>query len=184
MRTSEWEGGGMTGTIDQQLAASARRIDELDARGRSAADQERIRRRVDVLHREWASTLAAARRTPDQADELITRLRLRLEVADRSLDADLAVADSAYAERVEAELYSWHRFAERVQATAAARSGRARKRAEATVTKLRRKWLYLAQTLDDLLAESGEARVERRARVDRARRDLEQLADDLSTSTF
>ena len=109
---------------------------------------------------------------------------LRVEVAARSLDADLAPDGSAFAAALEAELHGWDMFAERLQATAAARTGEARDRAEGAVKDLRRRRLAVAQCLDDLRATRGEGWHEQRRRVTAARRDLERLADELSTSLF
>jgi exonuclease VII large subunit len=172
--------------IDEQLGAAGRRIDELEARGRhrGAAQRQRLQRRVDVLRTELANALDVARRTPDQADERVARLRSRLEVAERSLRADLAKDGCAFFAEVEAELDSWDTFAERLQTTAAARTGRARERAEAALTKLRHHRLAVGERVRELRTAGRETRREQRTRVTAARDDLEQLADHLLASVF
>lgn len=109
---------------------------------------------------------------------------LRVELAARSLDADLAPDGPAFAAAVEAELRGWDMFNERLQATAAARTGEARVRAEAAVKDLRRRRLAVAQCLDDLRATRDEGRHEQRRRVTAARHHLERLADEVSKSLF
>jgi len=174
----------MTGTIEERLAAAKRRVDELEALGhrRGAASRQRIRRRVEVLRQEQAVALQAARRAPDETDELVARLVLRLEVAERSLEADLAETGSGYLAAVEAELDSWDRYAERHQATAA-RAGANRDRAEAALAMLRGRRLALTERLQSL-SSALETWHRHQTRVTAARVDLERLADDLSTSVF
>ncbi len=96
----------------------------------TADDRQRVRRHVDALRQEQANAQAAARHAPDPVDERLSRLRSRLEVAERSFDADLAEARSAFTAAVDAELQGWDVFAERLQTTAAARTGTARDQAE------------------------------------------------------
>lgn len=128
--------------------------------------------------------LAAARRTPAHVDDRVERLRSRLEVAERSLDADLAEDRSAFTAAVEAELHSWDVFAERLQASAAARTGAARNQAEAGITALRRQRLAVTERLDNLRAAPWETWREQRMRVTAAREELERMADDLSASLY
>lgn len=175
----------MTGTIEERLAAAKRRVDELEALGhrRGAAYRQRIRRRVEVLRQEQAIGLQAARRAPDEADELVARLVSRLEVAERSLEADLAEAGYGYLAAVEAELDSWDRYAERLQTTAAARTGTTRDRAEAALAQLRGRRLALTDRLQSL-SSALETWHRHQARVTAARDDLERMADELSTSVF
>ena len=79
-------------TIDERLAEVDRRIDDLEAgMGPRRSDQRQsVRRHVDALRQEQANAQAAARHTPDPVGERLSRLRSRLEVAERSIDADLA----------------------------------------------------------------------------------------------
>ena len=176
----------MTMMVDERLAEVGRHIDELEARvrARGAEQRQRIRRHSHALRQEQANALAAARRTPAHVDDRVERLRSRLEVAERSLDADLAEDRSAFTTAVEAELHSWDVFAERLQATAAARTGAARDQAEAAITALRRQRLAVTERLDDLRAARWETWREQRMRVTAAREELERMADDLSESLY
>ena len=112
------------------------------------------------------------------------RLRSRLDVAERSLDADLAEDRPHFTAAVEAELQGWDAFAERLQATAAAKTGSARDRAETGIKELRRRRLAVTKRLDDLHDAPQEAWREHQERVTAARDDLERMADDLSASLY
>ena len=174
----------MTTTIDERLAEAGRRIDDLEAslRLRHGDQRQNVRRHVDALRQEQANAQAAARRTPDPVGERLSRLRSRLDVAERSLDADLAQDRPQYTAAVEAELRGWDAFAERLQATAAAKTGTARDRAETGIKELRRHRLAVKKHLDGLRDAPQEAWREHQERVTAARDDLEWMADDLSAS--
>jgi hypothetical protein len=176
----------MTTTIDERLAEVGRRIDDLEAgmRLRGSDERQYVRRHVDALRQEQANAEAAARRTPDPVGERLSRLRSRLDVAERSLQTDLAQDRSHFTAAVEAELHGWDAFAERLQATAAARTGSARDRAETGIKELRRRRLAVTERLDDLRDAPQEAWREHQERVTAARDELERMADDLSASLF
>jgi chromosomal replication initiation ATPase DnaA len=176
----------MTTMIDEALSDAGRRIDELEARMHvhAAERRHRMRRHINALRQEEANAIAAGRRAPDQLDDRAARLRSRIEVADRSFDADLAEDRRGFAAAVEAELRGWEMFTERLQAAAAARRGRAREQAEAGITQLQRQSLAVTRRLDDLAAERWDRWQERRKRVTAARDELERMADDLSASLF
>ena len=176
----------MTATIDEQLAEAGRRIDDLEAsmRLRDGDQRQNVRRHVDALRQEQANARAAARRTPDPVGERLSRLRSRLDVAERSLDADLADDRGHFTAAVEAELHGWDAFAERLQATAAAKTGRARDRAETGIKELRRRRLVVTERLDDLRDAPKQAWGQHHERVTAARDDLERTADDLSASLY
>jgi hypothetical protein len=172
--------------IDERLAEVDRRIDDLESGiGLRRSDQRQsVRRRVEALRQGQANAQAAARLSPDPIGERLSRLRSRLDVAERSIDADLAHDRPQYAAAVEAELRGWNAFAERLQATAAAKSGTARDRAEAGIKELRRHRLAVKKHLDDLRDAPQEAWREHQERVTAARDDLERMADDLSASLY
>ena len=176
----------MTTTIDELLADAGRRIDDLEAsmRLRHSDRRQDVRRHVDALRQEHANAQTAARRTPDPVGERLSRLRSRLDVAERSLDADLAEDRPHFAAAVEAELHGWDAFAERLQATAAGKTGSARDRAETGIKELRRRRLAVTQRLDDLRDAPEDAWGQHQERVTVARDDLERMADDLSASLF
>lgn len=176
----------MTMMVDEQLAEIGQGIDELEARVRihGAEQRQRMRRHTVALRHEQANALAATRRAPANVDDRVARLRSRLEVAERSLDADAAEDRSTFTAAVEAELHSWDVFAERLQATAAARMGTAREQAEAGTRALRRQRLAVTEHLDALRAAHCETWREQRMRVTVAREELEQMADDLSDSLY
>ena len=176
----------MTTTIDERLAEAGRRIDDLESSVRLQHSDQRqnVRRHIDALRQEHANAQAAARRTPDPVGERLSRLRSRLDVAERSLDADLADDRWHFTAAVEAELHGWDAFAERLQATAAAKTGSARDRAETGIKELRRRRLAVTERLDDLRDAPEKAWGQHQQRVTAARDELERTADDLSASLF
>jgi hypothetical protein len=173
-------------TIDERLTGAGRHIDDLEARVRlqGAEQRQRNRRHVQALREEHANALAAARRAPAQLDDRVARLRSRLEVAERSFDADLAEDRYRFAAAVEAELHSWDLFAERLQTAAAASSAGARLQAEAGIKRLRGLRLTVAERLNELRAARWGTWRQQRTRVTAARDELERMADDLSASLF
>jgi hypothetical protein len=169
-----------TSTVDDQLAEVRRRIDHLQARtpGGNPSERARTRRRLDALRREDASTRAAARQAPDEVDGRLARLMTRLDVAERSLTADLADDPAAFAAAVEAELQSWDTYLERLQTTVATQAWNAREQAEAAIVEIRNRRIAVDERLAQ--AHAGGGRQERRERVTAARDELERKADELS----
>ena len=173
-----------TTTIEDQLAEVRRQIARLQAlaQTRPAAGGARIQRHLDALHQEEASVLAAVRGGPDEVVEKLGKLRTRLAVAENSLIADVSDEWTRFAAAVEDELRSWDTYLERLQATAVAKAGNARERAEAAIADVRTQRI----AVDDLLAQAREdvnsAWHDQRNHVSSARDALEQKADELSAS--
>ena len=146
----------------------------------AAADSSRIRRHLDALHREEASVLAAAREAPDEVEEKLGQLRTRLAVAENSLVADLSDEWTTFAAAVEDELRSWDTYLERLQATAAAKAGNARERAEAAIADVRTQRIAVYDRLAQAREDVNGAWHEQRNHVSAARDELERKADELS----
>ena len=172
--------------INERLAEVDRRIDDLEAgMGLRRSDQRQsVRRHVEALRQ--------GRRTPRQRHATLpTRSASGSRVCDRgwrwpsgrSTPTWHRTARSITA-AVEAELRGWNAFAERLQATAAAKTGTARDRAETGIKELRRRRLAVTERLDDLRDAPQEAWREHQERVTAARDDLERMADDLSASLY
>ena len=169
-------------TIDDQLAEIRRRIDRLQALAPTGRVPEiaRIQRHLDALHKDEASVLAALRKAPDEAEETLGRLRTRLAVAENSLVADVSDEWTAFAAAVEDELRSWDTYLERLQATAVAKAGNARERAEAAIADVRSHRIAVYDRLAQAREDVNGAWHEQRNQVSSARDELEQKADDLS----
>jgi hypothetical protein len=118
---------------------------------------------------------------PDEVEEKLGQLRTRLVVAENSLAADVSDEWTSFAAAVEDELRSWDTYLERLQATAVAKAGNARERAEAAIADIRTQRI----TVSDRLAQAREsvdgAGHEQRNHVSSARDELEQKADELSS---
>jgi hypothetical protein len=172
-----------TTTIEDQLAEVRRRIARLQALAQTGlvAERARTQRHLDALHQEEASVLAAVRgQDPDEVAEKLGQLRTRLAVAENSLAADASDDWTTFAAAVEDELRTWDTYLERLQATAVAKAGEARERAEAAIADVRTRRIAvydrLAQARDDVYG----AWHEQRNHVSAARDGLEQKADELS----
>lgn len=172
----------MTITLDERLTDVRQPIDALEAqvRLRGAGQRQRLRRRVHALREEQANALAAARRTPDGLDDRVARLRSRIEVAERSFEADVAADRSSFTAAVEAELHGWDVFAECLQSAAAERRGEARDQAELAITQVRLRRLAVTERLNELRAATWETWRQQQTRVTAARDELERTADNLS----
>jgi len=138
-------------TIEEQLAEVRQRIEQLHAAG----GVPRLQRHVDLV---------------DDVEQKLVQLKMRLDVAERSLAADLSDDWATFAAAVEAELESWDTYLERLQTTVAARAWHAREQAEAAIGDVRSRRI----AVDDSLAHGA------RDRVTAARDELEQTADELS----
>jgi hypothetical protein len=173
-----------TTTIEDQLAEVRRRIARLQALAQTGlvAETARIRRHLDALHKEEAAALAAVRRGPDEVAEKLGQLRTRLAVAESSLVADVSDEWTTFAAAVEDELHSWDTYLERLQATAVAKAGTARERAEAAIADVRTHRLAVYDRLTQAREDVNGAWREQRNRVGSARDELEQKADELSAT--
>ncbi|MGH3083546.1 MAG: hypothetical protein ACRDNP_05700 [Gaiellaceae bacterium] len=171
-----------TTTIEEQLTDVRRRIDRLQARAQTgaAAQRARIQRHVDALHRQEESVRAAARQAPDEVDEKLGQLRTRLAVAENSLAADVSDEWTTFAAAVEAELQALDTYLERLQATAAAKAGSARERAEAAIADVRTRRIAVYDGLAQARKNVDGAWHEQRNHVSAARDELEQKAAELS----
>ena len=171
-----------TTTIEDQHAELRRRVDRLQALAVAVAENARIQRHVDALRRQEAAVLAAAREDPVGVEEKLGQLKARVAVAERSLAADISDDWASFAVAVEEELRSWDTFLERLQATAATRAWQAREQAESAIGDVRSRRIAVDERLDQARAATREAWQEQRTRIGVARDDLEQKADELSTT--
>jgi len=171
-----------TTTIEDEFAEVRRRIARLQVLARTGlvADGARIHRHLDALHQEETSVLAAVRRAPDEVEEKLGQLRTRLAVAENSLAADLSDEWTTFAAAVEDELRSWDTYLERLQATAVAKAGNARERAEAAIADVRTRRIAVYDRLAQAREDVNGAWQEQRNDVTSARDELEQKADELS----
>jgi chromosome segregation ATPase len=149
-----------TTTVEEQLVRIRKRIDELQASG----DVPRLRRHLDVL---------------EDVEQRLAQLRTRLDVAERSLTADVSGNWTTFAAAVEDELESWDTYLERLQATVATRASHAREEAEAAIGDVRSRRIEVARLTEvhDTAANGWEADKER---VSAARDELAREADELS----
>jgi hypothetical protein len=148
-------------TIEEQLAEVRRRIDALQPPG----GVWRFRRHVDTVA---------------DVEQRLAQLKTRLDIAERSLAADVSGDWPTFAAAVESELESWDTYLERLQTTVAARALHTREQAEMAIADVR----SLRIAVGERLAEAGDAAAngweEQRERVGAARDELEQKADELS----
>jgi len=140
-----------TTTIEEQLAEVRHRIEQLHASG----GVPRLQRHLDLV---------------EDVEQKLAQLKARLDVAERSLAADISGDWATYAAAVEAELEIWDTYLERLQTTVARRAWHAREQGEAAIGEVRSRRL----AVDDSLAQGV------RERVTEARDELEQKADELS----
>jgi hypothetical protein len=169
-----------TTTIDDELAEIRHRIDRLQARARSGA---RIRRHIDPLHQAEAAVRAALRReASDEVEDKLGQLKTRLDVAEHSLEADAAADWATFEAAVEAELYSWDTYLERLQTGAAVRAWNAREQAEAAIGDVRTYRIAVGERLAQARDSAGAARESTRKRVTAARNELDKWAAELSAT--
>ena len=148
-------------TIEEKLARVRRRIEELHASG----EAPRLQRHLDLV---------------DDVEQKLAELRTRLDVADRSLAADISGDWATFVAAVEAELESWDIYLERLQTTVAARAWHARQQAEKAIGDVRSRRIAVDERLAQARDAADGAWLDEKARVSAARDELEQRADELS----
>jgi chromosome segregation ATPase len=148
-------------TIEEQLAEVRRRIEQLQ----TAGGTPRLQRRRDLV---------------DDVEQKLAQLKTRLDVAERSLAADVSGDWPTFAAAVEAELESWDTYLERLQATVATRAWHAREQAEAAIGDVRSRRVAVDERLAQARDAAGDAWQAQRERVSAELEELEQKADELS----
>jgi hypothetical protein len=148
-------------TIEEQLAEVRGRIERLRASGGAS----RLERHLDVV---------------DDVEQKLAQLTTRLDVADRSLAADVSGDWATFVAAVEAELESWDIYLERLQTAVAARAWHAREQAEKAIGDVRSRRIAVDERLNQARDAADVTWLEQRARVSAARDELEQKADELS----
>jgi chromosome segregation ATPase len=151
----------VTPTIEEPLAEVRRRIEQLHASG----GEPRLRRHLDLV---------------DDVEQKLAQLKTRLDVAERSLAADISGDWATFVAAVEAELDSWDTYLERLQTTVATRAWHAREQAEAAIGYVRSRRVAVDERLAEARDAAGDAWQEQRERVSAARDELEKKADELS----
>jgi hypothetical protein len=165
-----------TTTIEEQLADARRRIERLQSA--ATGGLARARRHLGALRLQEAAARAAV---PDEVEEKLGQLRMRLDVAERSVNADTAGDWATFATAVRAELRSWDTYLERLQANVAAKTWKAREQAEAAIGDVRSRRIAVEDRLVQAGDAAGSAWREQRQRITAARDELEQKAAELST---
>lgn len=148
-------------TIEEQLAAVRRRIEQLHASG----EEPRLRRQLYLL---------------DDAEQKLAQLKMRVDVAERALAADVSGDWATFAAAVESELESWDIYLERLQTIVATRAWYARVQAEVAIGDIRSRRIAVDERLAQARNADADAWQEQRERVSAARDELEQKADELS----
>ena len=186
-----------TMTFEERLEEIRRQIDRLQARARagSAEAKTRIQPHLDAVREEEASARAAVRKADGRAKEKVEQLESRIEVAEQALIADAAAglaqtaigsADGGLQDKtkftaaVNAELHSWDAFFERLQGTAATKTGRAREQAEASIADLRSRRDSVAELVGQVRSASEDTWRAQKKRVATARDELQKKADELA----
>jgi hypothetical protein len=169
-----------TTTIDDQLAEIRHRIDRLQARAR--ADVPRIWRHLDALGQAEVAVRAALRENAsDEIDERLGQLRTRLDIAERSLEADASDDWTTFAAAVEAELRGWDTYLERLQTSVAAKAWKTREQAEVAIGEVRSRRIAVGERLAQAPRSAGVASENTRKRITAARNELDKRAAELST---
>ena len=169
-----------TTTIDDQLDEIRRRIDRL--RGRAQTRAPRVWRHLDALQQAEAAVRAALRaEASDEVEEKLAQLKTRLDIAERSVDADASDDWATFAAAVEAELQSWDTYLERLQTSVAAKAWKTREQAEATIGEVRSRRIAVGERLAQARNSAGTSSQTARKRVTAARNELEKRAAELST---
>jgi len=168
-----------TTTIDDQLLEIRRRIDRLQAHAR--ADAPRIWRHLEALGQAEAAVRAALRDdAQDEVEETLGQLKTRLDIAERSLEADASDDWASFAAAVEAELRSWDTYLERLQTSVAARAWKRREQAETAIGEVRSRRIAVGERLAQAPASAALSQRTRK-RITAARNELDKRAAELST---
>jgi hypothetical protein len=149
-----------TTTIEEQLTRIRRRIEQQRASGAPP-----LQRHLDLV---------------DDVEQRLGQLKTRLDVAERSLAADVSGDWATFAAAVEAELESWDTYLERLQTTVATRAWHAREQAESAIGDVRSQRIRVDERLAQARDAATDGWQEQKQLVSAARHELEQKADELS----
>ena len=172
MSHPETTGTRHTRTTDELLAEIGGRIERLDT-----GPQEGLKRgRIAVLRRDEAYTRGAIREGAVCVEHGVRNLDARVEIAERSVAADLAQGSGAFLDAVMREMQAWDLYLERRQLGAAMTAGLDRDRVEAAISELRRCTNAVRERVAEVRSPRGAAPHRGRRRVQVARDDLERRA--------
>jgi hypothetical protein len=148
----------MATATDEHLGEVRRRIDRLEvkAHGGTADAKSRMQRYIDTLRRDEESARASTRERAAAVDETLEQLDNELELAEHRVAAEFAETEDQFTDALEAELHRWDAYLNRLQAKAAAKTGAARERAEATIADLRQRRVSIGKSLSDVGTAAGE----------------------------
>lgn len=181
--------GGSVGTISGVFMATAtnerlgevrRRIAHLEMtvqRGTAEA-RPRMQRYINTLRRDEESALASAREWAAAVDERLEQLSNELELAEHRVAAEFAATEDQFTATLTAELHCWDVYLDRMQTTAAAKTGVARDRAEAAIADLRRRRVSIGSSFSDVGTAAGDGWRGAKARVLAELDELKSQADE------
>jgi hypothetical protein len=149
----------MATATNERLGEVRLRIARLEVEmQRGTADaKSRIQRYIDTLRHDEESARASARERAAAVDERLEQLDNELELAEYRVAAEFAATEEQFNDALQAELYRWDAYLDRMQAKAAAKSGTARERAEAAIADLRQRRVSIGKSLSDdgMAADNG-----------------------------
>ena len=169
----------MATATNERLGEVHRRVarSEVQAQRGTADARSRMQRYVDTLRREEESARASAHERAAAVDERLEQLDDELELAEHRVSAEFAATKEQFTGAIDAELHRWDAHLDRMQATAAAKAGAARERAEAAIADLRQRRVSIGKSLSDVGTAAGESWHDAKTRVLAELDDLKSQAD-------
>jgi hypothetical protein len=182
-----------TKTADDRLAEMHHRIDELEAKTRSAGAGalKSITYQVGVLRRQEESARTALREARDErarkvaehahaTEDKVQHLEARLKEVEHAFAAEVAEDKKAFTDAMTADLADFKALFHELDVKAATMTGRVRSRAEAAITELRGRRDVVAERLRAVREASEAQWRERKQEVNTARAELERKLDEVS----
>jgi hypothetical protein len=167
-----------TPTMEDRLGAVGRRIDKLQAKAQAGTAESRstIQRQVDKLR---GDASAVRKAHGGDAEEKMSQLEAKTDIAQHRVTSELADNWKSFSKGVEGALGRWDAYLDRLQASASAKTGAARKQADSTIAEIGQRRDAVAKSLADAKGASGEAWREQKTKVAAA---LDKLEDAVKKS--
>jgi hypothetical protein len=169
----------MSTATDERLVEVRRRIDRLEVEAHRATEGSRARmqRYIDTVRRDEESARATVRDRAAAVDDRLEQLDNELGLAEHRVAAEFAATEDAFRYELERQLRRWDAYLDRMQVKAAAKSGAARKRAEAAIADLRQRRVSIHNSLSAIGTAAGDDWGDAKARLLAELDELKSRAD-------
>lgn len=166
----------MDAATEERLNEAHSRIEILEAKAQegTADAQSRMQGYIDALHREEQAVRDSA---GTETGEKLEQLDSSIALAEHKVAVEVASTGGQFTGALEAEMQRWDAYLDRMQVKAAAKTGDARERAEASIADLRDHRVSIEARASAAVAASDEGWRDARSHVVAELGELQTKAD-------